>query len=165
MPMNMNCFVYKWTHKPTRCWYVGSHTSRKADPNNGYICSSKTVRKMIESVPSDWERTIIATGSKQEMYDLETEILQLFDAASDERSYNRHNNHKGIAVGGWNRGKKGLQTAWNKGMKGYLKGNLNARGNTPWNKGKSITDPELLQKYRDGAIRRHKKAKQNSKGE
>ena len=163
--MNNNCFVYKWTHTPTRSWYIGSHTSQKAHPNNGYICSSKTVRELIKSNPKDWVRTTVATGDKQEMYQLETTILQTFDARRDERSYNRHNNHKGAYRGGWNKGLTGLQTAWNKGITGYLKGNQNAKGHTPWNKDKRITDPELLQRYRDGAIRRWTKAKYNIQGE
>ena len=147
-------FVYKWTHIPTLNWYVGFHYGTQDD---GYICSSKFVRKMISSNPTDWKREIIAEGESKEMYKLETTILQTIDARSDNRSYNRHNNHKGIAMGGWNKGLKGLQTAWNKGLEGYGKGNQYAEGHTPWNKGKTITDPELREKYRQGALRRHQK--------
>lgn len=162
----MKCYVYKWTHIPTMMWYVGSRTGRKANgPNDGYICSSKFVRNLIAANPGDWQRTIVATGNADEMYELETTILQLFDARSDQRSFNRHNNHKGIAIGGWNKGMKGLQTAWNQGLKGYQKGNQHAKGHVPWNKGKTITDPELLEKYRQGALRRHSKAKLTIQGE
>ena len=99
----MNCYVYKWTYKPTLMWYVGSRTSRNANIDDGYICSSRTVRTMILNNKDDWERTIVATGTAEEMYDLETEILQLIDARADRRSYNQHNND-GIAQPGWNRG-------------------------------------------------------------
>lgn len=162
----MKCYVYKWTHIPSLKWYIGSRTSKKAKgPDDGYICSSKTVRSLIAANPQDWQRTIVATGDAEEMYELETTILQLVDARADERSFNRHNNHKGIAVGGWNKGLKGLQTAWNKGLAGYQKGNQNALGHSPWNKGKKITDPLLLEKYKQGAIRRHAKAKLTIQGE
>jgi hypothetical protein len=162
MEMNNTCYVYKWTHEPSKKWYVGSRTGKNSNPNDGYVCSSSTVRKLIATNPSDWTRTIIAIGNADEMYDLETEILQTFDARSDERSFNRHNNHKGIAIGGWNKGMTGLQTAWNKGITGeqsHMNGNINAIGHTPWNKGKTITDPVLKEKYRQSAIRRHKNQK------
>ena len=99
----MNCYVYKWTHTPTMNWYVGSRTSRNARIDDGYICSSRTVRSLIQSNLDQWSRTIVATGTAEEMYALETEILQLVDARADQRSYNRHNND-GIAQPGWNRG-------------------------------------------------------------
>ena len=165
--MNYNCFVYKWTHTPTLSWYVGSRTNKKAHSDDGYICSSKTVRKLIESNPKNWTRTIVATGSKQDMYQLETTILQTFDARRDERSYNRHNNHKGIAIGGWNKGLTGLQTAWNKGMTGdasHSKGNKHRLRLSPGNKDKSPSD-ETKRRLSQAAYRRHQKAKLNIQGE
>ena len=81
-------FVYKWVHTPSLNWYVGySNGKRKS-----YTCSSKIARPMIAANPEEWTRTIIATGTEDEMIDLETEILQLFDAKNDPRSYNGHNN-------------------------------------------------------------------------
>jgi hypothetical protein len=150
-------FVYKWTNILTLNWYVGFHYGTLDD---GYICGSKTVRNMITSNPQDWIRTIIAEGTSKEMNELETTILQTIDARSDIRSYNRHNNHKGCYSPGWNKGLIGLQTAWNKGIpkeESHLLGNKNSLGHTPWNKGKTITDPELREKYRQGALRRHQK--------
>jgi len=85
-------YVYKWTHKPTLNWYVGSRTSKKANPNDGYICSSPKIKLMILQNPQDWERTIIDIGEQLDMYNLETEILQTVDAAKDQRSFNKHNN-------------------------------------------------------------------------
>jgi hypothetical protein len=117
----MEAFVYKWTHKPSYQWYVGYHVGT---PDDGYICSSKTTKKLILENPNDWERTIVDTGSRIEMYELESEILQLFDARSDTRSNNRHNNHDGITRGGWN-----------KGLKSGFHGGGVKKGNIPWNKG------------------------------
>jgi len=89
--MNTNCYVYKWTHLPTLNWYVGSRSQDKSHPGDGYICSSLIVKPMVLSKPWEWRREIIATGTKQEMRELEIEILQLFDARNDPKSFNRSN--------------------------------------------------------------------------
>jgi hypothetical protein len=85
---NIKAFVYKWTHLPTMKWYVGYH---KGTPDDGYICSSKVVKPMILSNPDEWLREIIDTGEPLDMLSLETEILTLFNAKKDERSFNKHN--------------------------------------------------------------------------
>lgn len=86
------CYVYKWTHLPTMKWYVGSRTRKNSHPNDGYICSSRLIKPLIIKNPHEWARQIIAIGSSDDMYNLETEILQLFDAKNDPKSFNRHNN-------------------------------------------------------------------------
>lgn len=85
-------FVYKWTHLPTMKWYIGSRFKQGCHPDDGYICSSKKVKPLILENISDWKREIIAIGTSEEMYELETEILQLFNARKDSRSFNGHNN-------------------------------------------------------------------------
>ena len=85
-------YVYKWTHLPTMKWYVGSRTRKDCHPNDGYICSSKSIKSIIIENKQEWKREIIATGTPLAMYELETEILQLFNARKDTRSYNGHNN-------------------------------------------------------------------------
>lgn len=84
-------YVYKWTHLPSMKWYVGSRYKPGCHPNDGYICSSKIVKPLIRSRPWEWQRDIIGIGSKEEMLDLEREILSLFDAAKDSRSFNQTN--------------------------------------------------------------------------
>jgi len=84
-------YVYKWTHIPTLKWYIGSRTAKGCQPNDGYICSSKIVKPLIESNPSDWQRDIIAVGDPIEMREMEAEILELFDASKDSRSFNKNN--------------------------------------------------------------------------
>lgn len=91
--MMTTAYVYKWTHLPTMKYYIGSKTSRGCHPNDGYICSSKSIKPHIEKNPQEWQRTIIATGQPNEMYKLETDILQTFDCANDPRSFNKHNNN------------------------------------------------------------------------
>jgi hypothetical protein len=75
-------------------WYVGSRTSKKCHPNDGYICSSKTVKPLIMSNPLEWVREIVDIGLPDDMYNLETDILRLFDARNDPKSFNKHNNSK-----------------------------------------------------------------------
>lgn len=84
-------YVYKWTHIPTGKWYVGSRTAKGCHINDGYICSSKEVKPLIESRPADWKREIIAIGSPLEMINLEVRILHETDAKNDSMSFNRHN--------------------------------------------------------------------------
>ena len=84
-------YVYKWTHIPTLKWYVGSRTAKGCHPNDGYICTSSLVKPMIITNPKEWQRTIIDTGTRDDMINLEAEILQLFDAKNDPRSFNKQN--------------------------------------------------------------------------
>lgn len=86
-------YVYKWTHIPSMKYYIGSRTAKNSHPNDGYICSSREVKPMIVEHPDEWVRTIVAVGSPEEMYKLETEILQLFDCQHDIKSFNKHNNY------------------------------------------------------------------------
>jgi len=87
----MTAFVYKWTHKPTLNWYVGSHTAKGCHPEDGYICSSRVVKPLIQTNPSEWERTILEIGTPKEMRMLETLILETVDAMNDPRSFNQNN--------------------------------------------------------------------------
>jgi hypothetical protein len=84
-------YVYKWTHTPTMMWYVGSRTAKNCHPNDGYICSSKYVKPLIEADKTLWKREIISTGSPEEMRLLEGVILYLTNAKNDKRSFNRNN--------------------------------------------------------------------------
>ena len=156
-------YVYKWTHKPTLSWYVGSHSGKIKN----YICSSKIVKPLIKLNPQDWERTIIATGEYLNMYELETTILEMFDAKNDIRSYNRHNNDGKPTMFGRShtdetrakmsksmKGSKNNPVSPNKGKKASeetrKKQSLAKIGFIPWNKG--LTTPDNVRaKQRDSA--------------
>lgn len=84
-------YVYKWTHLSTLKWYLGSRTAKGCHPEDGYICSSKIVKPLIQNNPQDWVRTIIEIGEPAEMRKLEAGILTMFDAKNDPRSFNMHN--------------------------------------------------------------------------
>lgn len=84
-------YVYKWVHLPTMMWYIGSRTAKGCHVLDGYICSSKYVRPLILENKLEWQREIIATGTKVEMRILESELLSAADAKNDPRSFNRNN--------------------------------------------------------------------------
>ena len=85
-------FVYKWIHKPTGMWYIGSRTAKGCHINDGYICSSKIVKPMIQKKPEEWTRYIISTGLPKEMRSLETKLLIESNAKKNMMSFNRSNN-------------------------------------------------------------------------
>lgn len=118
-------YVYKWAHIPTLRWYVGSRTAKNCHPDDGYICSNLTISEMISLTPSEWTRTIIATGEPDAMYDLETDILVLFDARNDERSFNGHNNDFGLPISGEKHYMK--QDKWRKIQSERMSGEKNPR--------------------------------------
>jgi hypothetical protein len=93
-------FVYKWNEISTGRWYIGSRTALGCHPNDGYICSSKIVRPLIEENPSNWTRQILCIGHPTDMYKLECDYLNTIDAAHDPMSYNQSN-------GGYNFGNTG----------------------------------------------------------
>ena len=115
-------FVYKWTHIPTLRWYIGSRTAQGCCPTDGYICSSRLVRPLVESAESEWTRTVVATGEPADMLELETVILETVDARSDPRSYNQHNGDGRFTTLGVEPHNKGKyiprnKPAWNSGKK------------------------------------------------
>jgi hypothetical protein len=126
-------YVYKLTHIPTLNWYIGSRTAKKCHPDDGYMSSSKIVKAMFKASPKDWKKEIIEIGTPEDMLERETEILQLFDAKNDPRSYNKHNNdgnykltgHKGLTHSDEARkkmsDKKKGRVPWNKGLTGLPK--------------------------------------------
>jgi hypothetical protein len=86
-------FVYKWTHLPSLKWYIGSRTRQNSHPDDGYICSSKIVKPLIISNPTEWTREILYIGTPNDAYQYETMLLEMFNAKEDTRSFNMHNNN------------------------------------------------------------------------
>jgi hypothetical protein len=114
-------------------WYIGSRTAKGCHPADGYICTSKYVKPLILESNTDWKREIIATGTVNEMINLETIMLQLFDAKHDIRSFNKHNGDGKFTVAGKKVGPRSAthranlsaaqkgRTAWNKGLSGDIR--------------------------------------------
>lgn len=91
-------FVYKWIHQPTGMWYIGSRTAKGCNINDGYICSSKIVKPMIEQKPEEWKRYILHTGTPSDMRKMETKLLVESNAKKNMMSFNQ-NNADGIPTG------------------------------------------------------------------
>lgn len=89
MPNETIAFVYKWTHLPSYSWYVGVRYAEGCHPNDGYICSSKTVKPRILANPGEWKRELIDTGSSSDMRQLEKLILEEFFDPLDIRCLNK----------------------------------------------------------------------------
>lgn len=84
-------FVYKWTELSSNRWYIGSRTAKGCHPDDGYICSSKSVKPLILNNRSNWIRTILCIGNQFDMRTLETNLLTKLNAHADSMSYNRTN--------------------------------------------------------------------------
>lgn len=139
-------YVYKWTHKPTQKWYIGSRTKNGCHPDDGYICSSKIVKPLIESSIGEWEREIIATGEPNEMVQLEARLLEQLDAKNNPLSFNLHNGD-----GNFTTANLKLPEQWvdaiRKGNKGKVR---SERARENYKRANSIKakDPEYLAKLR-----------------
>lgn len=84
-------FLYRWTHVPTGKWYVGSRVAVGCHPEDGYVCSSKTVKPMIHEAPTEWVREVLVIGESLYIRELEASYLTALDAKNDPMSFNLHN--------------------------------------------------------------------------
>lgn len=82
-------FVYMWINKDDGRKYIGTH---KGDANDGYIASSELFMEDYNNSPSRFIRTILAYGSQQEMYELETKLLLDLKTRMSPMYYNMSNN-------------------------------------------------------------------------
>jgi len=85
---SMEAFVYCWFDKKTKKRYIGYH---KGTPEDGYVCSSKYFLSEYETRKEDFRRKILSFGSVEEMREEEIRLLKKYDAASNERFFNRNN--------------------------------------------------------------------------
>lgn len=68
-------FVYIWFDKKHKRYYVGCHWG---NINDGYICSSRWMRRSFNHRPSDFKRRILQTNlGREEMYDVEQRYLDM----------------------------------------------------------------------------------------
>jgi hypothetical protein len=117
----MEAFVYAWTDHKRKMLYIGFH---KGSIDDGYICSSKRVLAAYKNRPHDFSRSIIAMGAADDMYALESALLKAARVRRNPHYYNVSENEQKIYMGNikrightpWNKGKKGVQRAWNKGL-------------------------------------------------
>jgi hypothetical protein len=84
-------YVYMWKEIATEKWYIGSRTRKGCHPDDGYICSSKTVKPLIKANPEGWTRKILFVGDPFKAIEIESFVLTEMRAKQSEMSYNLHN--------------------------------------------------------------------------
>ena len=89
--MTTIAYLYKWIHIPTGKWYIGSRSAKGCHPDDGYICSSETVKPLIIEDSNNWVRQILVLGNPDYITQLEKKYLMVLDAKNDSMSFNKHN--------------------------------------------------------------------------
>ena len=147
-------YIYKWIHLPTSKWYIGVRTKNGCHPDDGYICSSKIVKPLIESSPTEWQREILYTGTPDEMLKLESCILTDLDAKNNVNSYNLQNGDGNFTTTGIT-----MPDAWvekiRKGNSGKIRSEQ-ARENYRRANQKKAQDLDYLKKLRKPKLDDHK---------
>jgi hypothetical protein len=77
-----------WLHPASGRWYIGSRTAKGCRQDDGYICSSKTVKPLILANPADWVRTILFVGDKPTVLQVEKELLMRLKVVPSQLSLN-----------------------------------------------------------------------------
>lgn len=139
-------YIYQWTHIPTSKWYIGVRTKKDCHPNDGYICSSKIVKPLIESSPAEWQREILYTGTPEEMIILESTILTKLDAKNNKNSYNLQNGDGNFTTAGITMSKEWVEKI-SKGNSGKVRSEQ-ARENYRRANQLKAQDPKYLEKLR-----------------
>lgn len=98
--LDTKAYLYRWTHVDTGMWYIGSRAAYGCHPDDGYICSSKTVLPMINEHPENWKREVLVIGNALYIRDLEARYLNELDAKHDRMSYNMHNGDGNFTTAG-----------------------------------------------------------------
>jgi hypothetical protein len=84
-------FIYRWVHRVSGKWYLGSHYGCLED---GYIGSGVIFKKALDKHGVEaFNREIIALTwcTRRELLNIEEEILIAVDARGDQMSYNTKN--------------------------------------------------------------------------
>ncbi len=69
----MDAFVYCWTDHSTKKLYVGMH---KGHPDDGYITSSKHLKKAYKERPGDFTREILTRNTYEVCRDFELAVIK-----------------------------------------------------------------------------------------
>ncbi len=148
---NTYAYLYRWVHIPSGKWYVGSRTKAGCHPDDGYICSSKIVKPLIQENASEWQRYILCIGDPAYIYELEISYLQAINAKDDDMSFNLSNGYKHFSVTGRPSHRKGKKIGpWSEERKQAQSQARRGKytGRTPWNKGRPMDDA-TKQKLKD----------------
>lgn len=84
-------YVYCWSQNSTGFIYVGIRFAKDCypdEPISSYIATQKDVVEGVTNNPYDWNKSIIAIGTKQEVIRLERAILR--SLRGDKKCYNKN---------------------------------------------------------------------------
>ena len=88
-------FMYKFTHKYTKMWYIGMHGLKTNESAfDGAYWNSSThedFKELLEIKPEEFLYEITNVGSMMEMFKLENETLTKLDAQNEILSWNKWN--------------------------------------------------------------------------
>lgn len=175
--------IYQMTHKPTQKLYIGA--LKDSTRWEKYNTSSKVVRKMMKQNPEEWDRQILFSDFNHTITWPEVVSLEqaLIKATAKQYGWDKVYN-KAVYTGQvklaqitepWNKGKQGVQVAWNKGLSkdnddrvksyAYKKSTENMKGNTYWiGKKFDKNSEEYKAKYSEESINRRAKKCRDKNG-
>jgi len=88
-------FMYKFTHRPTKRWYIGMHGLKEHEsPFDGSYWNSSTddgFKTLLEANPLEFDYEITNYGTMREMFKLENQTLTKLDAQNSKLSWNKWN--------------------------------------------------------------------------
>jgi hypothetical protein len=91
-----DAFVYMWVNKDDDRKYIGKHCG---SPDDGYIASSDSFLREYNESPSRFVRTILFTGTDDEVNQVETALLLSLKAGHSDKYYNLSYNMTGNRYG------------------------------------------------------------------
>ena len=123
-------FVYIWFDRKHKRYYIGSHWGTEDD---GYICSSRWMRKAYKRRPEDFKRKIISKvfTDRKELLDKEFEWLSLIEETELKSKYYNATKHKN---GHW------MAEDYEKDVRKRISQNTK----------KAMQRPEVKEKYQEG---------------
>jgi len=86
-------FVYIWRDRKHNRFYIGCHWGKEDD---GYICSSRWMRKSFKRRPNDFKRRILSRvyTNRADLVEKEYKWLQLIPKECLGKDYYNHRTHK-----------------------------------------------------------------------
>ena len=79
-------FIYVWFDRKNRRYYVGAHWGA---PDDGYVCSSRWMRRAYKQRPADFKRRIVAvvTTNRTDLFEKEARWLAMIKPSEFKRRY------------------------------------------------------------------------------
>jgi hypothetical protein len=131
--MEKEGFIYIWYDRKRKMYYIGCHWGTIDD---GYICSSRWMRKSYKRRPQDFKRRILQRGlEKKGLKEYEVKWLSLIK--TEELGTRYYNLSKILTGNGWKKGKPRSEETKKRVSEGLKRAYEN--GCKVWNKGKQFS--------------------------